>query len=90
VALAVDGGNAYGVWDDEALRRRHQMAAQTVQQVVEYLKANPEVAQKAKDYIKAHPDDVKSALKEVAEARGWDLSMIDASALKAEISKITH
>ena len=66
------------------------MAAQTVQQVVDFLKTHPEVAQKAKDYIKAHPEEVKEALKDVAEQRGWDLSMIDASALKAEIAKITH
>jgi hypothetical protein len=61
---------------------------QTVQQVVDYLKAHPDVAKKARDYIKAHPDEVKAALKEVAEERGWDLSSIDVSALKAEISKI--
>jgi tagatose-1,6-bisphosphate aldolase len=66
------------------------MAAQTVQQVVDFLKTHPEVAQKAKDYIKAHPEEVKEALRDVAEQRGWDLSMIDTSALKAEIAKITH
>ena len=66
------------------------MPAQTVQQVVDFLKTHPEVAQKAKDYIKAHPEEVKEALKDVAEQRGWDLSMIDTSALKAEIAKITH
>ena len=64
------------------------MATQTVQQVVEYLKAHPEVAKKAKEYFKAHPEDVKTALKEVAEERGWDLSNIDTTALKAEIGKI--
>jgi hypothetical protein len=62
---------------------------QTVQQVVEFLKANPEVARKAKEYIKSHPDDVKAALKDVAERRGWDLSTIDATALKNELGKIT-
>jgi len=61
---------------------------QTVQQVVDYLKAHPDVARKAREYIKAHPDEVKAALREVAEERGWDLSSIDVSALKAEISKI--
>ena len=61
---------------------------QTVQQVVEFLRAHPDVARKAKEYVKAHPDDVKAALKEVAEERGWDVSTIDLSALKAEISKI--
>ena len=66
------------------------MAAQTVQQVVDFLKSHPEAAQKAKDYIKAHPQEVKEALKDLAEERGWDLSMIDTSALKAEIAKITH
>ena len=64
------------------------MATQTVQQVVEYLKAHPDVAKKARDYFKEHPEDVKAALKEVAEERGWDLSSIDTSALKAEIGKI--
>jgi tagatose-1,6-bisphosphate aldolase len=64
------------------------MATQTVQQVVDYLKAHPDVAKKAKDYFKAHPEDVKAALKEVAEERGWDLSNIDTTALKAEIGKI--
>jgi len=62
--------------------------AQTVQQVVEYLKAHPDVARKVKEYVKAHPDEVKAALKEVADERGWDLSAIDVSALKAEFSKI--
>jgi tagatose-1,6-bisphosphate aldolase len=66
------------------------MATQTVQQVVDYLKANPDVARKALDYVKAHPDEVKEALKEVAEERGWDLSKIDTAALKAEIGKIAH
>ena len=61
---------------------------QTVQQVVEYLKTHPDVAKKAKEYIKAHPEDAKAALKEVAEERGWDLSNIDTSALKAELGKI--
>lgn len=64
------------------------MATQTVQQVVEYLKAHPDVAKKAKEYFKAHPDDVKAALKEIAQERGWDLSSIDTSALKAEFGKI--
>jgi hypothetical protein len=73
---------------DEALRRRRLMATQTVQQVVDYLKTHPDVARKAKEYFKAHPEDVKAALKEVAEERGWDLSSIDTSALKAEIGKI--
>jgi tagatose-1,6-bisphosphate aldolase len=64
------------------------MAGETIQQIVDYLKANPDVAKKAKDYVKSHPDDVKAALKEVAEKRGWDLSKIDTAALKAEIGKM--
>jgi HD-GYP domain-containing protein (c-di-GMP phosphodiesterase class II) len=40
------------------------------------------------DYIRAHPDDVKAAVKEVAEQRGWDLSKIDTAALKTELGKI--
>ena len=63
---------------------------QTVQQVVDYLKSHPEVARKAKDYITAHPDDVKSALRDVAEERGWDLSKIDMTALKTEIGRIVN
>jgi hypothetical protein len=46
------------------------------------------VAKKAKDYFKAHPEDAKAALKDLAEERGWDLSSIDTSALKAELGKI--
>jgi hypothetical protein len=61
---------------------------QTVQQVVDYLKSHPDVAKKAKDYFKAHPEDAKAALKDLAEERGWDLSNIDTSALKAELGKI--
>jgi hypothetical protein len=61
---------------------------QTVQQVVEYLKSHPDVAKKARDYFKAHPEDAKAALKDLAEERGWDLSNIDTSALKAELGKI--
>ena len=59
-----------------------------IQKIVDYLKANPDVARKARDYVKAHPDDVKAALKEIAEQRGWDLSKIDATALKTELSKM--
>jgi hypothetical protein len=74
---------------DEPLQRRRLMATQqTVQQVVDYLKAHPDVARKAKDYFKAHPEDAKAALKDLAEERGWDLSSIDTSALKAELGKI--
>jgi len=63
---------------------------QTVQQVVEFLKTHPDVARRAADYIRSHPNEVKEALREVAEERGWDLSNIDTAALKAEMSKITH
>jgi hypothetical protein len=63
---------------------------QTVQQVVEYLKSHPDIAKKAADFIKSHPDDVKGALQDVADERGWDLSAIDLSALKAEMNKIPH
>ena len=52
------------------------------------MKANPEVARKAKDYVKSHPDEVKAALTEIAEKRGWDLSKIDTAALKAEFAKL--
>jgi hypothetical protein len=63
---------------------------QTVQQVMDYLKTHPDIAKKAADFIRSHPDDVKGALQDVADERGWDLSKIDVSALKAEISKIPH
>jgi hypothetical protein len=66
------------------------MATQNIQQVVEYLKANPEIAKRARDYVMSHPDDVKAALKEVAAERGWDLSNIDPATLKAEISRLAH
>ena len=63
------------------------MATQ-VQQVVEFLKTHPEIAKTAREYVIAHPDDVKAALKDLAEERGWDLSQIDTAALKAELSKM--
>ena len=66
------------------------MATQTVQQVVDYLKAHPDVAKKAMDYVKTHPGEVKEALKDLAQERGWDLSKIDTDALKAEFTKIAH
>ena len=63
---------------------------QTVQQVVDYLKSHPDIAKKAADYMRSHPDEVKEALRDVADERGWDLSSIDTTALKAEMSKIAH
>ncbi len=65
------------------------MERQTVQQVVDYLRTHPDVARKAKDFFMTHPDDVKGALGQVAEERGWDLSNIDTNALKAEIGKLS-
>lgn len=65
------------------------METQSVQQVVDYLKTHPDVARKAKDFFMAHPGDVKGALKEIADERGWDLSNIDTAALKAEIGKLS-
>ena len=65
------------------------MERQTVQQVVDYLRTHPDVARKAKDFFLAHPDDVKGALGQVAEERGWDLSNIDTNALKAELVKLS-
>ena len=66
------------------------MATQSIQQVVEYLKSHPEVAKKASEYIKSHPNEVKEALRDVARERGWDLSSVDASQLKSEISRLAH
>ena len=64
------------------------MATQTVQQVVDYLKAHPDVAHKAMDYMKSHPGDVKTALKDLATQRGWDLSQVDTAALTKELGNI--
>lgn len=75
-------------WEDELWKEINSMASETVQQVVEYLRAHPDVAQRAREYVRTHPDDVKSALKEVAAQRGWDLSKIDPASLKAEIGKL--
>jgi len=63
------------------------MATQ-IQQVVDYLKAHPDVAQKAMDYVNSHPGDFKTALKDVATQRGWDLSQLDTATLTKELGKI--
>jgi hypothetical protein len=65
------------------------MEVQSVQQVVDYLKTHPDVAKKAKDFFMAHPDDVKGALRQIADERGWDLSKIDTNALKTELGKLS-
>lgn len=64
------------------------MATGMTQQVVDYLKSHPDVAQKALDYVKSHPGDVKNALKDLANERGWDLSQIDTTALTKELGNI--
>jgi len=64
------------------------MAGEMIQNIVEYLKTHPEAARKVKEYVKTHPDDVRSAFKEIATMRGWDLSKIDTTALKNELGKI--
>ena len=66
------------------------MATQAVQQVVDYLKSHPDVAKKAMAYIKTHPTEVKESLRDVAKERGWDLSKIDTSELKSELTKLAH
>ena len=63
------------------------MATQ-IQQVVDYLKAHPDVARKAMDYVKSHPGDFKTALKDLATERGWDLSQLDTATLTKELGKI--
>ena len=63
------------------------MANQT-QQVVDYLKAHPDVARMAMDYVKSHPGDFKTALKDLATQRGWDLSQIDTTTLTKELGNI--
>jgi hypothetical protein len=64
------------------------MASQIQQQVVDYLKAHPDVARKAMDYVKSHPGDFKTALKDLATQRGWDLSQIDPASLTKELGNI--
>lgn len=66
------------------------MATQTqqTQQIVDYLKAHPDVAQKAMDFAKSHAGDVKTALKDLATQRGWDLSQIDTAAVAKELGNI--
>jgi len=64
------------------------MATGTTQQVVEYLKAHPDIAKKAMEYVKTNPGDAKNALKDIASQRGWDLSQIDMSTLTKELSNI--
>jgi hypothetical protein len=57
----------------------------TTQQVVEYLKSNPDMARKAMDSIKTNPGGVKNALKDVAAERGWDLSQLDTAELTKQL-----
>ena len=64
------------------------MATQHVQQVIDYLKTHPDVAQRAMEYLKSHPGDIKTPLKELATQRGWDLSQIDTAALTRELGNI--
>jgi hypothetical protein len=78
------------VWGEAANKEMTMATQQTVQQVIDYLKAHPDVAKKAADFIKSHPDEVKAALQDVADERGWDLSKIDIGALKAEMGKLPH
>jgi len=64
------------------------MATQNVQQVIDYLKTHPDVAQRAMEYLKSHPGDIKTPLRELATQRGWDLSQIDTAALTRELGNI--
>jgi hypothetical protein len=64
------------------------MQGEMIQQIVQYLRDNPDAAKRARDYVKTHPDDVKAAFREVAEKRGWDLSKIDTTQLKNEVTRI--
>jgi hypothetical protein len=67
---------------------KEQIMANQTQQVVEYLKAHPDVAERAMDYMKSHPGDFKTALKDLANQRGWDLSQIDTATLTKELGNI--
>ena len=62
--------------------------AATTQQVVDYLKAHPDIAKKAMDFVKSHPGDIKGALAGLATERGWDLSQLDMSTLTKEIGNL--
>jgi len=72
----------------ERSRIKEQIMATQTQQIVDYLKAHPDVAQKAMDYVKSHPGDVKTALKDLATQRGWDLPQLDTTALAKELGNI--
>jgi hypothetical protein len=72
---------------ERSLFKEEIMATQTVQQVVDYLKTHPDVAQRTKEYLKSHPGDFKP-LKDLASQRGWDLSKIDAATLTKELGNI--
>jgi len=72
---------------ERSLIKEQIMATQT-QQVVDFLKAHPDMARKAMDYVKSHPGDVKTALKDLATQRGWDLSQIDTAAITKELGNI--
>ena len=58
------------------------MAGETLQNIMAYLKANPEAARRAREFVRTHPDEVKTTLKDIAEKRGWDLSQVDTTALE--------
>lgn len=66
------------------------MATQQVQQVIDYLKSHPEMAKRAAQFAKTNPDQMKEALRDAAQERGWDLSRIDMTELKSELSKLAH
>jgi hypothetical protein len=40
------------------------------------------------DYVKSHPGDFKTALKDLATQRGWDLSQLDTTTLTKELGNI--
>jgi hypothetical protein len=67
---------------------KEQIMATQTQQVVDYLKAHPDMARKAMDYVKSHPGDFKTALRDLATQRGWDLSQLDTATLTKELGKI--
>jgi hypothetical protein len=46
------------------------------------------MARKAMDYVKSHPGDFKTALRDLATQRGWDLSQLDTATLTKELGKI--
>jgi hypothetical protein len=64
------------------------MATRSTQRILDYIKGHPDVARRAMDYMKPHPGDFKTALRDLATQRGWELSQVDTAALTKELGNI--